>query len=108
VKKWFLILGSVVPLPVAFLSTLGFVLASTVVGGGDLMIVAMVASGILMLLSLLWFAVVAFWVLYDLLTGVKVAEDKRMLWIAGWLFFNAFAVIAYTYLFVWKAEEPAA
>ena len=115
-KKWFLVLGSVVPIIVAIIASIGLALTTFWLGGfygftapamsslADAGALLFVFGGLICLSSVL-FAVVACWVLYDLVTGDHVAADKRPMWIAGWVFVNAVVVIAYIYLFVWKTEE---
>lgn len=104
-KRWFLLLGAyLAPL----LSTCLFVLGPLVTmaatdpeAAAPLLAFSMAAAA----LPLGWFGLVAFWCLYDLITGGRVPDKDRMMWVMGWLFFNIVAVWAYVFLFVWQAPE---
>ena len=49
-------------------------------------------------LGTLWFTVISFWCLYDILAG-RVPSGQRIVWLVAWLFANMFAVWAWVYLY---------
>ena len=104
-KRWFLILGAyVAPLFSTCLFSVG-PLATVAFSDPEAVAPILGLSMAGAALPLAWFGLVAFWCLYDLITGGRVPANDRMMRVMGWLFFNIVAVWAYVFLFVWREPE---
>ncbi len=104
-RRAFMVLGVIAPM---FLSLLVVVVvaATMIFVGPEHMDSAMpfiMLSMLPAMLGALWFTVISFWCLFDILSG-RVPQEQRLAWLLAWLFLNAFAVAAWVYLYEVKRQ----